>query len=99
MNPEEIQKLKGWDFHDPAKVRELKGREAQKAHDLDTLAYRVFATDDGKKFLKWMVQQTILRPTGGPNASERGAGIREGQNDIVLQINGMIERSKQGVKR
>lgn len=99
MNPEEIQKLKGWDYHDAEKIRELKGREARKAHDLDTLAYRVFATDDGKKLLKWMVQQTVLRPTLTANSSVFHAGIREGQNDMIRQLLAMIERSKKGIQR
>lgn len=99
MNPEEIQKLKGWDYHDAQKIRELKGRDAQKAHDLDTLAFRVFATDEGRKLMKWMLQQTVLRPTLTANSTVFQAGIREGQNDMVRQLLAMIERSKQGIKR
>lgn len=98
MNPEEIISLKGWDFLDGEKVKALRGKAAESQHALDVLCARTFATIEGKRFLKWMVQQTVLMPTGDANATERGAGIAEGRNDFVRQILMMIERSKRGPK-
>lgn len=96
MTPDDILKLKGWEFLDSEKVRASRGKAAANAHALDVLAYDTFSTTAGKKLLRWMVQQTILRPTVTGAASQFQAGIREGQNDLVRQILAMIERSQKG---
>lgn len=99
MNPEELVKLTGWDFLDREKVKALQGKDAAKARELDQLCWRTFNSVEGKRFLRWMVQQTILRPTFTANSSQFGAGIREGQNDLVRQLLAMCERSKNGVEK
>lgn len=96
MNPDEIIKLKGWDYLDPGKAQAAKGKAAARAHSLDMLVYETFNTDAGKKLLKWMVQQTVLRPTVTATSTSFQAGIREGQNDLVRQLLAMIERTRKG---
>lgn len=96
MNVDEILKLRGWQHLDPEIAKARRKQAAAKAFALDSLADETFGTPAGKKLLRWMAQQTILRPTGDGGASERAAGIREGQNDLVRQLLAMIERAKQG---
>lgn len=96
MNVDDITRLKGWEFLDGEKVREMKGKSAAQAHALDMLAFSTFSTPEGKKLLRWMVQQTVLRPTVTPAGTQFQAGIREGQNDLVRQLLSMIERSQKG---
>lgn len=96
MNPDDLAGLRGWDYLDAAKLADAKKRAGQKAYEIDSLAAAVFGTQEGKRLLRWMLKQTVLRPTVTPTSTEFAAGIREGQNDLVRQILAMIERAKKG---
>lgn len=95
MNDGEIAKLKGWKYLDSiGKLTDDQKVTIAKARSLDSLAAQTFATEPGKKLLRWMVQRTVLRPTVTADSTEFQVGIREGQNDLVRQLLAMIERAK-----
>lgn len=55
-----------------------------------------FSTEAGQLVLKILKQTTIDRPVIKPDSTQFGAGIREGQNDIVRQILDQIRLAKEG---
>lgn len=95
MDDEAIVRLKGWSPLDNLSEA-LPDRQMSlaKGKALDLLAAQTFGTEAGKKLLRTMVSRTVLRPTVSASSTQFGAGIREGQNDIIRQLLAMIERGK-----
>lgn len=96
MDVDEIARLRGWQYLDGTAAKEMRRKAGVKAYALDRLAADVFGTPDGKRLLRWMVQQTVLQPTFTGSSTQFQAGIREGQNNLVRQLLAMIERAKKG---
>ena len=72
LDGKEIQKARK---ENEAKSREIAGQFQQ-----------CFNTDSGQYVLNRLKSITIDRPVLNPNSTQFGAGIREGQNQIVRQI-------------
>jgi len=73
---------------------DLDGKEIQKArkeneaksHEIAGQFQECFSTDAGQYVLDRLKSITIDKPVLNPNSTQFGAGIREGQNNIVRQI-------------
>ncbi len=73
---------------------DLNGKEIQKAreeneaksHEIAGQFQECFSTDAGQYVLDRLKSITIDKPVLNPNSTQFGAGIREGQNNIVRQI-------------
>lgn len=73
---------------------DLDGKEIQKAREENEAKsneiagqfQECFSTDAGQYVLNRLKSITIDKPVLNPNSSQFGAGIREGQNNIVRQI-------------
>lgn len=73
---------------------DLDGKEIQKAREENEAKsneiagqfHECFSTDAGQYVLNRLKSITIDKPVLNPNSTQFGAGIREGQNNIVRQI-------------
>lgn len=73
---------------------DLDGKEIQKAREENEAKsneiagqfHECFSTDAGQYVLDRLKSITIDKPVLNPNSTQFGAGIREGQNNIVRQI-------------
>lgn len=73
---------------------DLDGKEIQKAREENEAKsneiagqfQECFSTDAGQYVLNRLKSITIDKPVLNPNSTQFGAGIREGQNNIVRQI-------------
>lgn len=61
---------------------------------LDRAFARTFATEEGGKVLKYLIEKTIDQPTWIPGADTSFGFAREGQNSIIRDILQRIERTK-----
>ena len=72
---------------------DLDGKEIQKAreeneaksHEIAGQFQECFSTDAGQYVLDRLKSITIDKPVLNPNSTQFGAGVREGQNNIVRQ--------------
>jgi hypothetical protein len=83
-----------WADLEPA--NDLRNNHREKALDRAGLFLTTFSTDTGKLVLDILKSTTIDRPVIKPDSTQFGAGIREGQNDIVRQILDQIRLAKEG---
>lgn len=91
-----VASLEGWealDLEHPAHQRAEEQR-IEKAREIATAFRECFATEAGQYVLRHLMEQTVLRPTVRPESTQFGAGIREGQNDLVRQILAQIDLAK-----
>lgn len=66
-------------------------KEEKKAREIASMFFQTFQTEPGKFVMNRLRQITIERPVLTATSTEFGAGIREGQNDIVRQIEAQIK--------
>lgn len=62
-----------------------------------TIFRETFTTDFGKKALELLKRGTTDKPVLDANTTQFGAGIREGQNSIIRQIEGLIKLAEEGL--
>lgn len=75
-------------------------RERQKADMLAVAEWyrEAFSTESGRKVLAILISQTIMQPTVTADATQFGAGIREGRADLVRGILKQIELAETGAQ-
>ena len=69
---------------------------ADKRQERNQLFAKVFGGKAGKEILRVLREITIERPVAKPQQEASYAYFREGQNDIVRQIEAAVEAGKQG---
>lgn len=69
-------------------------KEEKQARELASMFFQTFDTEVGRVVMNRLRQITIERPVLTATSTEFGAGIREGQNDIVRQIEAQIRFAK-----
>lgn len=73
-----------------------KDRQRQEMLAIAQLYRETFSTESGRKVLAILLSQTVLQPTVTADATQFGAGIREGRADIVRSIMKQIEIANTG---
>jgi hypothetical protein len=66
-------------------------KEEKKAREIAGMFLQTFSTEPGKFVMNRLRQITIERPVLTATSTEFGAGIREGQNDIIRQIEAQMK--------
>lgn len=62
--------------------------------DINLLMAKAFASDEGRKVLAWMRQTYLERPCWQPGADASLGQWREGQNDVIRDIEARIRKAK-----
>lgn len=75
-----------------AMLREV---NAVKAREIASRFHECFRSDAGQYVLQRLQEVTLDRPVLNANSTQFGAGIREGQNQIVRQILDQITFAEQ----
>lgn len=76
-------------------IAKLKESNEAKAKEIASQFHACFRTDPGQFVLKRLQEVTIDRPVLNAHSTQFGAGIREGQNQIVRQILDQIQFAEQ----
>lgn len=79
------------DFDDQTDMSE---DEREKAREIASMFFACFNTDPGQYVLKRLVEITLAKPVILGHSTQFEAGIREGQNKLVLEILQNIELAK-----
>jgi hypothetical protein len=69
-------------------------KEEKKAREIASMFFQTFSTEPGQFVMDRLKQITVERPVLTATSTRFGAGIREGQNDIVRQIEAQIRFAK-----
>ena len=64
--------------------------------EIDKLCVRVLNTEDGKKLLHWLRQQTIERPAWLPGLDSSNGFYQEGRSSVVRELETKIRRGLDG---
>jgi hypothetical protein len=64
--------------------------------EIDKLCVRVLNTEDGKKLLNWLRQQTIERPAWLPGLDSSNGFYQEGRSSVVRELETKIRRGLDG---
>jgi hypothetical protein len=80
--------MAGWDDID-AMQRSL---EPTVINDIDKLCLQVFGTDEGRKLLKWLREQTIEQPCWSPGSEPSYGYFLEGRCSLIKEIEARIDR-------
>jgi hypothetical protein len=67
-------------------LNQMRADNEAKAQEIASQFYQCFSSDAGKFVLNRLTSITVERPVLYVNSTQFGAGIREGQNQIVRQI-------------
>lgn len=76
-------------------IAKLQETNAAKAREIASRFHECFRSDAGQYVLKRLREVTLERPVLNANSTQFGAGIREGQNQIVRQILDQIDFAEQ----
>jgi hypothetical protein len=71
---------------DGKEIQKTKEENQAKSNEIAGQFQECFSTDAGKYVLDRLKSITVDKPVLNPNSTQFGAGIREGQNNIVRQI-------------
>lgn len=71
-------------------------KELQERKDFNRACAAMFSTAQGKMVLKYIRSKTIERACSPPGSAEGYGFWREGQNDLVRQIETAIKLGKEG---
>jgi hypothetical protein len=84
----------GWDDfeQEPSDSRDV----TQKRVDTDRLFLRVLGTDDGKELMVMLRQWYVEPPVATPGAPADHAFYREGQRNVIQDIEARIRRALNG---
>jgi hypothetical protein len=70
-------------------------RDSQQAvEDLNKLCYRLFSTEDGAKFLEWLVKNYVDIPVAIPGTDPSHAFFNEGSRTVVREILWKMNKAK-----
>ncbi len=64
--------------------------------DIASMFYTTFDTETGQRSMKFLVQKFVLNKTFSSNDTQFGAGIKEGQRQLVLFLLECIQRHRTG---
>jgi hypothetical protein len=68
--------------------------EAKQASDIATLYFTCFGTDVGNRVLENMIEAFMTKPVVRSGEDAYAQGIRQGRQDVVMQIIQQIEFAK-----
>ena len=71
---------------DGKEIQKTKEENQAKSNEIAGQFQECFSTDAGQYVLNRLKSITIDKPVLNPNSTQFGAGLREGQNNIVRQI-------------
>ena len=71
---------------DGKEIQKTREENQAKSNEIAGQFQECFSTDAGQYVLNRLKSITIDKPVLNPNSTQFGAGIREGQNNIVRQI-------------
>ena len=71
---------------DGKEIQKTREENQAKSNEIAGQFQECFSTDAGQYVLDRLKSITIDKPVLNPNSTQFGAGIREGQNNIVRQI-------------
>jgi hypothetical protein len=66
----------------------------QQREDTARLCFRVFATEDGQKFLAWLQDRYVNVPIAVPGTDPSHAFFAEGQRTVVRDIEAWINQAR-----
>lgn len=81
--------MAGWDELEAAQATLM----PPASNDIDKLCVRVFGSDEGRKLLGWLREQTIEQPCWGPGADASYGYYLEGRCSLVKEIETRISRA------
>lgn len=83
--------MSGWDdLEGGAQAIELD----QKHIDINLLIARAFSTEEGQKVLAWLRENYLEQPCWQPGTDSSFGIFREGQNNVIRDIELRIRRAK-----
>jgi hypothetical protein len=71
---------------DGKEIQKTREENQAKSNEIAGQFQECFSTDAGQYVLNRLKSITIDKPVLNPNSTQFGAGLREGQNNIVRQI-------------
>lgn len=71
---------------DGKEIQKTREENQAKSNEIAGQFQECFSTDSGQYVLNRLKSITIDKPVLNPNSTQFGAGLREGQNNIVRQI-------------
>mgnify|MGYP005665789657 FL=1 len=71
---------------DGKEIQKTREENQAKSNEIAGQFQECFSTDSGQYVLNRLKSITIDKPVLKPNSTQFGAGLREGQNNIVRQI-------------
>ena len=83
--------MAGWDD-----IEQMYSPKEPTPSDIDKLCVRVFNTEDGKKLMKWLRNQTLERPRWIPGSDAANGYFAEGRASIVRDLETKIRRGLDG---
>tara|TARA_Y100001938_G_scaffold136236_1_gene198840 strand:+ start:272 stop:523 length:252 start_codon:yes stop_codon:yes gene_type:complete len=83
--------MAGWDD-----INAVQNQKKPSASDIDKLCVRVLNTEDGKKLMQWLRNQTLERPRWIPGADAANGYFAEGRASIVRDLETKIRRGLDG---
>lgn len=76
----------GWDKFSDQNVAAIRGERLDAAKEYASMFHDVFKTDAGQRLLEQLKREYLNNPVLGPDSTQFGAGIREGENRLVRKI-------------
>tara|TARA_Y100001973_G_C5197090_1_gene334969 strand:+ start:432 stop:683 length:252 start_codon:yes stop_codon:yes gene_type:complete len=83
--------MAGWDD-----INAVQNQKKPSVSDIDKLCVRVLNTEDGKKLMQWLRNQTLERPRWIPGADAANGYFAEGRASIVRDLETKIRRGLDG---
>ena len=83
--------MAGWDD-----INVVQNQKKPSVSDIDKLCVRVLNTEDGKKLMQWLRNQTLERPRWIPGADAANGYFAEGRASIVRDLETKIRRGLDG---
>ena len=84
-----------WNISAEAVEQEQLKRKAEEDYEENFHFERTFSTESGQLVLEWLVKHTIQTPTWLPGRTAEQCYFREGQNNLVRQIEAKIKQSRE----
>ena len=77
-------------------INAVQNQKKPSVSDIDKLCVRVLNTEDGKKLMQWLRNQTLERPRWIPGADAANGYFAEGRASIVRDLETKIRRGLDG---
>lgn len=84
--------IEGWEGLSSPNISPLD--VSQKKDEADRLCLRVLGSEDGQKFMDWLMKSYTDQPVAVPGADASYAYYREGQNSVVRDLIARIIRAR-----